>query len=143
MMRTFLLLAVAVGTRSVADLLLFPLLLASAPSMRAVVLLEAPAYPYRKRVLLFRELVDEVPGITPKREVGAGGVVVGAVKGSGAAQALAVAVLLVEVLLAAPSRARRRGEGVEGDVGRLACTAVAGDVERNFGGVWRAGSELP
>lgn len=123
-----LLVPVTVGVGRVSH----PLLLTSTPSVRTLMLFEAPSQADSERVLLFRELVDEVPGIAPEREVRPGVVFLKRARPSG--QTLAVAVLLVELVLAAAGPAAAGGgvEGVQGDVGRLA--GGAGEGERNDGG---------
>jgi hypothetical protein len=78
-----------------------PLLLASTSVVRSMGIVEAHSYTTGKRVLV-GELVDEISRVTPKREVGTVVVVVVAVVGVGAgtAQTLAVAVLLLDAVVA-------------------------------------------
>ena len=68
--------------------------------MRGVRIFEAHSYSTGKRVLVGK-LVDEIARVAPKREVGSVVVVVFAVFGVGAgtAQALAIAVLLVDAVV--------------------------------------------
>lgn len=79
-----------------------PLLLASSSAVRGlgILIFEAHSYSTGKRVLVGK-LVDEIARVAPKREVGSV-VVVGVVFGVGAgtAEALAVAVLLVDAVVA-------------------------------------------
>jgi hypothetical protein len=77
-----------------------PLLLASASVVRGMGIVEAHSYTTGKRVLV-GELVDEISRVTPKREVGTVVVVVAVVGvGAGTAQTLAVAVLLLDAVVA-------------------------------------------
>jgi hypothetical protein len=75
-----------------------PLLLASASVVRGMGIVEAHSYTTGKRVLV-GELVDEISRVTPKREVGTVVVAVVGV-GAGTAQTLAVAVLLLDAVVA-------------------------------------------
>lgn len=110
-----------------------PLLLASASAVRGMWVFKAHSYAASKRVLVGK-LVDEIARVAPKREVGSVVVVAVVCVGAGTAQALAVAVLLFDAIVTSTVGAAGGGaEGVQWDVGWLAC-AVAADVERNLGG---------
>jgi hypothetical protein len=110
----------------------YPLLLASASVVRGMRIFKTHSYPASKRILVGK-LVDEISRITPKREVGSVVVAVVGV-GAGTVQTLAVAVFFFDAVVAsAIGAAGGRAEGVQWDVGGLAC-AVTADVERNFGG---------
>lgn len=76
-----------------------PLLLASASAVRGMLrIFEAHSYSTGKRVLVGK-LVDEIARVTPKREVGSVVVVAVFGVGAGTAQALAIAVLLVDAVV--------------------------------------------
>ena len=93
-----------VGTlRSVSN----PLLLASASAVRGMLIFEAHSYSTGKRILVGK-LVDEIARVTPKREVGSVVVVAVFGVGAGTAQALAIAVLLVDAVVASTVRAAGR-----------------------------------
>lgn len=77
-----------------------PLLLASASAvLRGMGIFEAHSYSTGKRVLVGK-LVDEIARVTPKREVGSVVVVAVFGVGAGTAQALAIAVLFVDAVVA-------------------------------------------
>jgi hypothetical protein len=76
-----------------------PLLLASASVVRGMGIVETHSYTTGKRVLV-GELVDEISRVTPKREVGTVVVVAVVGVGAGTAQTLAVAVLLLDAVVA-------------------------------------------
>ena len=76
----------------------YSLLLTSASAVRGVRILEAHSYAAGKRIVV-GELVDEIARITPKREVGSVVVVAVFGVGAGTAQALAIAVLLVDAVV--------------------------------------------
>jgi hypothetical protein len=76
-----------------------PLLLASASVVRGMRIVETHSYTTGKRVLV-GELVDEISRVTPKREVGTVVVVAVVGVGAGTAQTLAVAVLLLDAVVA-------------------------------------------
>ena len=93
-----------VGTlRSVSN----PLLLASASAVRGMLIFEAHSYSTGKRILVGK-LVDEIARVTPKREVGSVVVVAVFGVGGGTTQALAIAVLLVDAVVASTVRAAGR-----------------------------------
>ena len=75
-----------------------PLLLASASAVRGLWTFKAHSYSTGKRVLVGK-LVDEIARVTPKREVGSVVVVAVFGVGAGTAQALAIAVLLVDAVV--------------------------------------------
>ena len=73
-------------------------MLASASAVRGMGIFEAHSYSTGKRVLVGK-LVDEIARVTPKREVGSVVVVAVFGVGAGTAQALAIAVLLVDAVV--------------------------------------------
>ena len=76
----------------------YPLLLSSASAVRGMLIFEAHSYSTGKRILVGK-LVDEIARVTPKREVGSVVVVAVFGVGAGTAQALAIAVLLVDAVV--------------------------------------------
>ena len=111
----------------------YPLLRGSVPSVWARMLFEAASDSGSEWVLFRGELVDEVACVAPEGEIVV--VVVVEVVGVGvSAQALPIVVVLLVVAIGVAAvvvvvvmgSARRRGQGVQGDVGGLACAAPAG-----------------
>lgn len=82
-----------------------------------------------KRILLHGELVDKIARITPKRELRPGVVVLVVEAGGRAPKPLPFFVLLLEIVTLLTQRSTARGgrEGVQRDVGGLACATTAAE----------------
>lgn len=123
------LLLVEAGCRLVAD----ALLLAARPGGTAS--FERVAQADAEGVLLISELVNEVTGVAPQREIRVG---LGGVEGGAGARLVVVGVVVQQMGRVAASLAGGRGKGVQRDVGRPSAVGVGRNLED-----WRLRLEQP